>query len=165
MMGHPEFGWPAKGDAPSRGVKIETEVAIARSAQKVFAYATAPVLWHTWHPATSRVRDTPGGPLVAGETVVESIVVAWRHADVLWTVLACEPPRLWVIATDNDSGAARIVYRVTPEAEGCRFHRTLEYRSKHWPWRALDANFSAWVLDRQSARALANLKRVIEATP
>jgi len=162
-MARPEFGWPADEDARAPGGRIETEVAILRPAAMVFAYATAPVLWHTWHPATARVREAPARPLAAGETVIESIEVLWHRADVLWTVLACEPPRLWVIATDNADGAARIVYRVTPEESGCRFHRTLDYRSKRWPWRALDGNLSAWLLGRQSARALANLKRVIEA--
>ena len=160
-MEQPEFGWPEA--AAAHGTRIETEVAIRRPAERVFAYATAPVLWHTWHPATAKVRDTPARPLVTGETVIESIAVAWHRVDALWTVLACEPPRLWVIATYNDDGAARIAYRVTPKGEGCSFHRTLDYRSKHWPWTMLDAGFSAWLLRRQSARALQNLKRVIEA--
>jgi hypothetical protein len=161
---HFELGWPSRDVAPTRFERVETEVRIRRPAQEIFDYVTAPVLWHTWHPATARVRDVAGRPLVTGETVVESIVVAWRRAEVRWTVLACEPPQLWVIATDNESGAARIVYRVTPDSEGCSFHRTLEYRSKRWPWKALDGNFSAWVLGRQSRRALANLKQVLEAT-
>ena len=165
MMERSEFGWPAQDDAIIPGVRIDTEVAIARPAEKVFAYATAPILWHTWHPATARVRDVPQRPLQAGETVVETIRVGWREADACWTVLACEAPRLWVIATDSDDGSARIVYRVTPAGAGCTFHRTLDYRSKRWPWRALDGNVSAWMLDRQSTRALDNLKRVLEAGP
>jgi uncharacterized protein YndB with AHSA1/START domain len=163
MMEQSGFGWPVRDDAPSPGVRIETGVSIARPAEKVFACATAPVLWHTWHPATARVRDVPDHPLVTGETVIETITVGWRQFEACWTVLACEPSRLWVIATDNDDGTARIVYRVTPAGEGCTFHRTLDYRSKTWPWKMLDPNFSAWVLQRQSARALRNLKRVLEA--
>lgn len=157
-----QFGWPLQAGSGAPGVRIETGVPIRRPTDLVFDYVTAPVRWHTWHPATARVRDVPDRPLVTGETVVESIVVAWRRADVCWTVLACERPRLWVIATDNDDGAARIIYRVAPAETGCNFCRVLEYCSKRWPWRLLDANFSAWVLDRQSTRALANLKRVLE---
>jgi len=66
-----------------------------------------------------------------------------------------------VIATDNESGSARIVYRLTPNDTGCRFHRTLEFRSKSWPWRAFDNNLLTWVLVRRSAKALVNLKRVL----
>ena len=45
-----------------------------------------------------------------------------------------------------------------------RFHRTLEFRSKAWPLRQLDALVQRWVLAPQSRRALDNLKRVVEGT-
>jgi hypothetical protein len=109
------------------------------------------------------VKDAPDHPLTVGEGVTETIAVAGRRAEARWTVLECERPALWVIATDNDSGAARIVYRLTRDNGGCSFQRTLEFRSKFWPWRALDKNLLTWVLIRQSAKALANLKRVLEA--
>jgi hypothetical protein len=41
-------------------------------------------------------------------------------------------------------------------------HRTLDFRSKRRPWRALDSTLTCWILARQSSRALRNLKKVIE---
>ncbi len=144
-------------------VAVETEIGIARPPAEVFDFATTPALWQRWHPATVEVRDVPARPLTTGETMLEEIAVAGRREAALWTVTACVPAERWEIATDTPSGDAYIVYRIAAAAPGCRFHRTLRFRSKRWPWRALDTTLLRWVLVRQSARALANLKAVLEA--
>ena len=144
------------------GARVETEIEIGCPAQHVFDYATTPALWPKWHPATVEVRNTPSRPLTTGETVLEVIAVAGRRDEALWTVQACAPPQRWEIATDTGKGMAHIVYRITPTATGCRFHRSLAFRSKRWPWRALDSTLVRWMLERQSTRALHNLKQVIE---
>jgi len=144
-------------------VSVETEIDIGQPAAKVFDFATTPALWHRWHPATVEVRDVPDRPLITGETMLEEIAVAGRREAALWTVTACVPAERWEIATDTPSGGAWIVYRLSPTASGCRFHRTLRFRSKRWPWRALDSTLLRRVLVRQSARALANLKAVLES--
>ena len=145
-----------------RFVRVETQIGIDRPAQRVFDYVTTPALWHTWHPATVEVRNVPARPLITGETMLEVIAMAGRRDEALWTVTACTPPQLWEIATETPNGAAHIAYRMTPTATGCRFHRTLEFRSKGWPWRLLDSTLTRWILVRQSARALLNLKQVLE---
>ena len=161
-MSTPRFGWPPHpGERPAP--RIDTEIVLAAPCERVFDFVTTPALWHTWHPATAGVADVPTRPLVAGESVVEHIRAGGRRFDATWTVLACEPPSLWVIATDSELGSSRIVYRLAPLAGGCRFRRTLEYRSHRMPWRLFDASITRWVLGRQSARALANLKRALEA--
>ncbi len=147
-----------------RFVRVETQLEIDRPPRQVFAYVTTPALWHTWHPATVEVRNVPNRPLVAGETMLEVIAVIGRREEALWTVHACSAPQFWEIATDTRSGAAHIVYRITPTALGCRFHRILGFRSRQWPWRSLDSTLTRWILVRQSARALRNLKRVMEAS-
>jgi uncharacterized protein YndB with AHSA1/START domain len=143
-------------------IRIDTEIDINRPHQEVFDYVTTPALWRTWHPATVEVRDVPNRPLVTGETMLELIAVAGRRDQALWTVTACSPPRSWEIATDTKNGAAHITYTIMPTNSGCRFHRTLEFRSKHWPWRLLDSTLMRWILVRQSARALRNIKTVLE---
>lgn len=147
----------------ARFVRVESEIEIGCPPQRVFDYVTTPALWHTWHPATVAVRNVPSRPLVTGETMLEVIAVAGRRTEALWTVGTCVPPALWGIATDTDDGAARIVYRITPTPIGSRFHRTLDFRSKRWPWRALDSTLTRWILERQSSRALRNLGRVLRA--
>ena len=153
--------WPPAVDEPLL-VKIETGIVIARPADVVFAFATNASLWHHWHPATEAVSGVQNRPLVVGDTVTESIRAGGRHFLATWTVLACEAPTLWVIATCTDEGDARIVYEVRSEGALSRFIRTLQCRSRRWPWSALDGNLTRWVLARQSARALINLKRVLE---
>ena len=152
----------AEETATDRFVRIDSEIDIARPPHDVFAYATTPALWHTWHPATVEVRNVPNRPLTTGETMLESIAVMGRRDEALWTVRVCAPPQCWEIATDTANGEAHIVYSIAATASGSRFHRALAFRSKHWPWRALDSTFTRWILMRQSGRALRNLKRVIE---
>ena len=160
-MAEPTLRWPPATDEP-RLVKIETGIVIARPADVVFAFATNASLWHQWHPATEAVSGVQNRPLVIGDQVTELIRAAGRRFSATWTVLACEAPRLWVIATNTGQGDARIVYEVRSEGALSRFVRTLQCRSRRWPWSALDGNLTRWVLERQSERALINLKRVLE---
>ena len=143
-------------------VRIESAITIARSPYAVFDYVTTPSLWHTWHPATLGVDDVEPRPLTTGETTREKIAVAWRRRDAVWTVLGSHRPDVWEIGTDTADGSAHIVYRLSADGAGCRFHRTLDFRSKGWTWRALDASVTRWILDRQSASALRNLQAVME---
>jgi len=146
-------------------IRVESETSIAVAPQRLFDYVTTPALWHTWHPATVAVRDAPPRPLSVGEHAVELIAVGRRRDEARWLVRECRAPHLWEICTETPNGVGRIVYRVSAAPGGCHFHRTLEFRSKRWPWRALDSTVTRWILARQSARALENLKRLLEAQP
>lgn len=143
-------------------VRVETTIGIDRAAQDVFDYVTTPALWRTWHPATVAVRDVPERPLTVGETARELIAMGGRTDEAVWTVRACEPPKLWTIDTDTPKGAAQITYRIEPRARGCGFHRTLDFRSKGLAWRWLDSTLTRFVLERQSRQALRNLKHILE---
>jgi Polyketide cyclase / dehydrase and lipid transport len=145
-------------------IRVESEIEIHREPRRVFDYATAPALWHTWHPATVEVKEVPQRPLATGEKALEIISVLGRRDEALWTVTQCSAPELWAISTETPNGIARIEYRIKPTPSGSAFHRTLEFRSRRAPWRLLDSTFTRWVLRRQSARALRNLKRVLEQT-
>ena len=145
-----------------RSVRLDTEIDIHRAPDQVFAFVTTPALWRQWHPATRSVRDVPDRPMVKGETIVEHIAFMGRSSEARWTVLVCDAPLRWEIGTDTAAGTAHIVYRVTATSTGCRFYRTLNFRSKQPLWRMLDSTLTRWILQRQSARALANLKAVLE---
>jgi uncharacterized protein YndB with AHSA1/START domain len=157
----PELRWPPAADEPAL-VRIETGTLIKRPAEKAFAFATNAALWGKWHPATAGVSNVANRPLVTGDTVTEAIRAGPRSFSATWTVLVCEAPALWVIATRTDEGDSRIVYELADEGNFCRFQRTLEYRSRRWPRTMLDTNLTRWTLERQSQRALENLKRVLE---
>lgn len=151
-----------QGNRSLQYIQIDTEVDINRSSQEVFDYVTTAALWHKWHPATVEVRNVPNRPLTTGETILELIAVAGRHDQALWTVISCVPPQSWEIATNTPNGTARITYTLTVIGGSCRFHRTLRFRSKHLVWRLLDSTLIRWMLVRQSAKALHNLKAVLE---
>lgn len=161
-MSTPTLRWPPAADEP-RLATIESFALIARPAAAVFEFVTNASLWHHWHPATASVRATPPRPLVQGEQATESIRAGSRRFDATWTVVACEPPALWAIATDSPPGEARIVYELRADGPALtRFFRTLSYRSRRWPWTLFDHNLTRAVLLKQSERALANLKKVLE---
>lgn len=162
QMNFARFAVPDEKDR--RCTRIETEIVIGCSAHHVFNYVTNPTLWATWHPATVGVRACAQRPLVKSESMLETISAIGRKFEARWTVLACEHGRVWIIGTETPEGAARIVYDLTTTDDGCRFHRTLEFRSKRAPWRFLDSTFTRWMLLRQSRRALQNLKRVLESS-
>lgn len=155
------LSWPPADEEP-RLAAIESFVLIHRPAAAVFEFVTNAALWHYWHPATVATL-APSRPLLAGEQATETIRVGRRRFDATWNVLACEPARLWVIATTTDDGDARIVYELHDEGAMTRFFRTLAYRSRRWPWSWLDGNFTRRALVQQSEKALANLKRVLES--
>jgi len=143
-------------------VRVESEVTIRQPPARVFDFVTTPALWHTWHPATVEVRGVPQRPLGEGERALEVIAMGRRRDEAEWLVRRCAPPSLWEITTETANGAARIVYRCEPTDTGCHFHRTLEFRSRRWPWRALDSTLTRWLLIRQPAHALENLRRLLE---
>ncbi|APV51978.1 hypothetical protein BWI17_21300 [Betaproteobacteria bacterium GR16-43] len=143
-------------------VRIETVVDIDRAPPDVFNYVTAPTLWHTWHPATSSVSAVPDRPIRLGETVREDIRVGLKRFATTWEVVECSAPQSWAISTDSGEGVALIRYDIQPRGEGCRFTRVMEFRSRYFPWKALDTWLMKWILTRNSRRALDQLKRVME---
>lgn len=146
-------------------IRIDTEVLIEEQPARVHAYASNASRWHEWHPATRSVEALPDRPLSMGESIVEHIRAGGRRFTATWTVIACEPPLVWMIATDTAQGLARITYTLAPVDTGTaavtRFHRRLECRSKGW-LRWLDPLLMPVTLVPQSRRALANLKARIE---
>ena len=156
----PALGWPPTDG--ERLVAIESFVLIGRPAAEVFDFVTNASLWHHWHPATESVTAAPR-PLQQGDQATEAIRAGRRRFSATWTVLACEPPALWVISASPPGGDARIVYELRSDSgELTRFFRTLAYRSRRWPWTMFDRNLTRSVLTKQSELALANLKRVLE---
>ena len=156
----PALPWPPA--AGERLVTIESFALIGRPIDAVYDFAANASLWGHWHPATLSVVAPPR-PLRTGEQALETIRAGKRRFSATWTVLAAEPPNLWVIAASPPEGDARIVYELRSDGEALtRFFRTLAYRSRRWPWTMFDANLTRSMLTRQSERALANLKRVLE---
>jgi uncharacterized protein YndB with AHSA1/START domain len=150
------FAAPVPRDLPG-STRIVHTVVIAATPQRVFDFVTNASRWKRWHPATHAVHGVPDRPLVWGETMVEHIKAAHRSFEATWTVTAREPGALWRIETRTPYGASILTYRLAPHPEGTWFERTCDFRSEG-PWRRLDGNLTRWMLARQAARALANLR-------
>jgi Polyketide cyclase / dehydrase and lipid transport len=141
--------------------RIVNSVALPVQPDVAFTFVTNAARWSRWHPATRSVSGVPDRPLVLGETVREAIAVGARRFEAVWTVRVCEPPSCWVIDTRTARGDARIEYQLAPDGSGCRFTRTLWFRSRALPWKWLDGTLMRWVLARNSAAALARLQVVL----
>jgi uncharacterized protein YndB with AHSA1/START domain len=142
--------------------RIVHTVELAAPPQQVFDFVTNPAQWVRWHPATHSVRGVRDRPLKLGETVVEHIRAAHREFDATWTVVACEPPRLWKLETATPLGASELTYRLESAASGgTRFQRTCDFRSEGM-WRLLDGNVTKWMLAAQAKKALRNLRALQE---
>jgi uncharacterized protein YndB with AHSA1/START domain len=137
-------------------------VHIAAAPEAVYPFVTNAAQWHTWHPATHSVRDVPDRPLVLGETVIEEIHAGFRHFDAKWLVIECVPLRRWAIGTHTPHGRSTVTYELTPQDGGTRFQRTCEFASTG-VWNLLDGTALKWMLRRQAARALENLRRRLAA--
>lgn len=143
--------------------RIYTRANIARSVETVFDYVTTPGNWSQWHPATLSVEGAVDHPLAAGEQVIEGISVGVRRDRVIWTVLERERPRRWVIAGQGGrGGSATITYSLTPGGTGTLFERELVYQMPNVFLACLDFLLIRYLIKAQSARALNNLKRVLE---
>jgi uncharacterized protein YndB with AHSA1/START domain len=148
------------------GSRIVNRIEIAAPPERVFAYIATPANWPRWHPASRAVRGitdrTPG----VGEAVIETFEVAGRRGDATWTTMELSPPRLWeMIATSPGGGGARIVYTLTAKDGGTLWERDLVYRGPNLLFGLLNVLRIRAVMESDSARAQANVKRDVEASP
>ncbi len=142
--------------------RIDNEIDIALPPVDVFDFVTTPTLWNLWNPTTESVVDTPERPLMYGEAAYETVRLGRHHVVVEWMVIASEVGQLWSISTHCPLGEARITHRFAQSDMGCRFVRTLSYRSNNLPQRWFDNTLVRWRLMRLADRALLNLRQVLE---
>lgn len=148
------------------GSRLVHRIDIAAPPERVFAYVTTPGNWPRWHPASRSVRGvterTPG----VGESVIESFEIAGRRADATWTTVELDPPRSWAAtSTAPGGGSARLVYTLSGHAGDTVWERDLTYRGPNLLFGILNVMQVRAVMESDSTRALANVKRQIEALP
>jgi hypothetical protein len=75
-----------------------------------------------------------------------------------------DAPRRWrFVARSGSGGSAEIAYTLMPAGAGTRFRRELMYRGPNLAFAILDRLRLRDVMRRDSAAALANVKRDLEA--
>jgi len=147
------------------GTRIENTVDIDAPMPAVFAYVATPANWPRWHPASRAVRGvvdrTPG----VGESVIETYEIGPRHDDATWTTVELDAPRRWrFTARSRLGGGAEIAYTLSPSGNGTRFRRELFYQGPNLLFAVLNALQLRAVMERDSATAMQNVKRDVEAT-
>ncbi len=151
--------WPE----PLVGGHLVDVADIAAPPERVFAYVATPANWPRWHPASRAVRGivdrTPG----VGESVIETFEIADRRGDATWTTLELDPPKRWAFEAKSGGGGARIVYTLTPTPTGTRFERDIHYNGTNLLFGIANALKIRAVMESDSARAVANVKRDVEA--
>src|SRR5262249_25584531 len=99
-----------------------------------------------------------------GESVVETFEIAGRRGDATWTTVKLDPPRRWVIVSANPGGgSARIVYTLSATSAGTLWERDMTYRGRDLLFGLLNLLQIRGVMQSDSAKALANVKRDVEA--
>jgi uncharacterized protein YndB with AHSA1/START domain len=144
--------------------RIVNAIIIARPPEAVFASVTTPGNWPKWHPASLAVSGTTDHSLVPGERVTEDFLVAGRKGKVVWTAQKRDAPRAWVIEGDIDGHDAGVIaYTLTAVAEGTRFEREFVYDSPNLLFAVLNRLSMRTQVESESAQAVQNLKRLLEA--
>jgi uncharacterized protein YndB with AHSA1/START domain len=145
--------------------RIETTTIINRPPAEVFGYVTTPANWPKWHPASLSVSGAADHSLTVGEQVREEFLVAGHHGHVLWTVLARDAPRRWVIEGKVEGGGGGLItYTLDPQGTGAQFHREFVYRVSTLFGFILDRLFVYDRITAESTQALKQLKAALEAS-
>jgi uncharacterized protein YndB with AHSA1/START domain len=145
--------------------RIVSVTQIDRPAGVVFDYVTTPAHWPTWHPSSLAVSGAVDHPLDPGEEVTEDFRVAGRSGRAVWTVVAKELPRSWIIdGTIGGRRAGTVAYSLTPTARGTRFERVFTYRAPTLWFAILDRLLLRARIREESGEALRRLKRAVEGT-
>jgi uncharacterized protein YndB with AHSA1/START domain len=146
------------------GSHVVNRIEIAAPPERVFAYITTPANWPRWHPASRAVRGIVERTPAVGESVIEMFEIAGRGGDATWTTVELDPPRRWVITSGAPSGRyAHIVYTLRGKDGGTVWERDLTYRGANLLFGILNVLQIRTVMESDSAKAQANVKRQVEA--
>jgi uncharacterized protein YndB with AHSA1/START domain len=143
---------------------VHTSVDIDASPQKVWDVVMDPrglESWVTTHEKASRAR----GRLSSGSSFEQTLRLAGKSFDVLWTVVAAEEPRFAKWKGEGPYGSsARVSYQLEPlDGERTRFGYQNEFNLPG----GLLGRGAARLLGsararREAVRSLANLKHLVE---
>jgi len=146
------------------GTRLENSIDIAAQPPQVFAYVATPANWPRWHPASRAVSGITDRTPAVGESVIETYEIGEYHDTVTWTTVELEAPRRWRFTTRGaHGGSAEIAYSLSPTAAGTHFRREMFYRGPNLAFAIVDRLKLRDINARDSATALANVKRDVEA--
>ena len=144
--------------------RIVSAIEIDAPMERVFDYATTPGNWPRWHPASSSVAGASGHSAEPGQRITEEIQTGGRAWRAVWTVRERATPHRWVIdGAAEGGGSATLSYRLTPTSSGTRFERELVYRMPSSWLGLLDRLVIHRRMAAELAKALRQLKQILES--
>ena len=138
---------------------------IARPSAQVFNYIASSGNWPQWYPITRSVAGVVDRPGQAGEQCVEQVSLLGFPFTFYWTTVENEFPRRYVFeGRSNVGGKALITYTFTPQGQSTLFTRELVYEQTNLLMKLLDSLFIGRMVQRVSAKGVANLKSILESS-
>jgi uncharacterized protein YndB with AHSA1/START domain len=145
-------------------VFVTNKVVVRRPIAAVFDVATTGEHWTRWHPATQAVRGAVKAPVQLGEKIVEDVIIAGRAGTATWTCTERDPPHHLTLEGTGEGGTtARIVYTFAERSDGTEFTRDLTYNMPSLNAARGETLTVSRVMREQSAKAMTNLKALLEA--
>ncbi len=144
--------------------RVANAIDIAAPPERVYDYVTTPAHWPRWHPSSLAVEGAAAShSMTLDERVTEEFSVAGRHGRAEWRVIERDAPRLWAIEGSIAGRRAGVVrYRVAPTPRGARFEREFEYVIPTALFWVLEPVLIRPRIADESARAVAQLRAVLE---
>lgn len=147
---------------------VSNEIRIAKPTPVVFDYVTTAANWPKWHPASMAVKSIQGdvnNPGNIGDRIWESICVADRKVEIIWTVTKKDVPRLWQIR--GEVGDGLVIGTITYKLRASGHDATVYTRTfiSEVNSRRLNLMYSLFIYRRikeGSTRAVNQLKEKLE---
>lgn len=144
-------------------MKVEREAELAASADAVFDVLMDPSRLDEWVSIHEQLEEAPA-ELTEGATMTQRLKVAGQRFTVRWTVTEVERPDRAVWEGRGPAGtSARVVYRLTPGAEGgtC-FNYVNEYELPGGAAGRLAGRAVSAAAGREVARSIERLRALVE---
>lgn len=143
---------------------IVNQVTIAQPDAVVFDYVSTPANWPDWHPSSLAVTGAADHPLLPGEQVTETFLVAGRRGKVVWTVVERSRPSVWMIqGTIDGREAGTVRYTLAPTPQGTRFRRDFSYAAPNLLFALTNRLLLRKRIEAESTEAVTRLRAVLEA--
>jgi hypothetical protein len=153
----------------TRHVLIENAAFIERSPEDVYVFAATPASWPRWHPTATSVSGQVDRPVEVGDHVHETDRFAFLRGAIDWKVRRAEPGRGWAydgvlsgvpLASGTTTNVSYLLVGIDGET---RIERTMTYSIRGRAFGLLDAIYFERHNNHQSARALGQLKAILES--
>jgi carbon monoxide dehydrogenase subunit G len=144
-------------------VKVEREIDIAASPERVYDVVMDPQCLKQWVSIHDSLDEAPEGQLREGSQLAQCLKLAGRKFHVRWTVAENEPARRVVWEGKGPvRSRARVEYEFAENGDGTHFSYANEYHLPGGPLAGMAGPVVRRVAGKELDRSLEALKRLVE---